>query len=158
VLLARSINYPNISLTAIQDQLGRRLSARPHRRQQPAAGNRRRVERLCCASRSYLALISLGYVVGRSTRTSCSPWTRDSGIGGADRRCLLWIDHAVAEHTKGRTVLKFLAPGETWAETGRWKREQRLIKIKRAADPLSTIRSNRPVVAWHQKAAVEIRW
>jgi hypothetical protein len=41
-------------------------------------------------------------------------------------------------------VLNFLAPGETWAETGRWKREQRLIKIKRAADPLPTIRSNRP--------------
>jgi arginine/lysine/ornithine decarboxylase len=70
--------------------------------------------------------------------------TRDSGIRGADRRRLLRIDHAVAEHTKGRTVLNFFAPGETWAETGRWKREQRLIKIKRAADPLPTIRSNRP--------------
>ena len=41
----------------------------------------------------------------------------------------------------------FLALGETWAETGRWKCEQRLIKIKRAADPLSTIRSNQPVAA-----------
>ena len=30
VLLARSINYPNISLTAIQDQLGRRFPAEPH--------------------------------------------------------------------------------------------------------------------------------
>jgi hypothetical protein len=55
-------------------------------------------------------------------------------------------------------VLNFLGPGETWAETGRWKREQRLIKIKRAADPLPTICSNRPVADWHQKAAVEIRW
>jgi hypothetical protein len=34
----------------------------------------------------------------------------------------------------------------------------RLIKIKSAADPLSTIRSNWPVAAEHQKAAVEISW
>lgn len=47
--------------------------------------------------------------------------TRESGIAGADRRRLRRIDHAVAEHRKGRTVLNFLAPGQTWAETGRWK-------------------------------------
>jgi hypothetical protein len=29
-----------------------------------------------------------------------------------------------------------LARGETWADACRWKCEQRLIKIKRAADPL----------------------
>ena len=57
------------------------------------------------------------------------------------------IDDAVAGHTNGRTVPNFLAPGDDVGRGWSVETRQRLIKIKRAVDPLSTIRSNRSVVA-----------
>ena len=57
------------------------------------------------------------------------------------------IDEAVAGHTHGRTVPNFLGPGDDPGRGWSAATRDRLAKIKRSVDPLSTIRSNRPVTS-----------
>ena len=52
-----------------------------------------------------------------------------------------------AQQTNRHTVPNFLAPGDDVGRGWSVETRQRLIKIKRGVDPLSTIRSNRSVVA-----------
>jgi hypothetical protein len=56
------------------------------------------------------------------------------------------LDSALADHTDGRTVPNFLGTGGDLDRA--WDRgtRARLSAIKRTVDPLSTIRSNRPVL------------
>ena len=56
------------------------------------------------------------------------------------------LDTVLADHTSGRTVPNFLGTGGDLDRV--WDRgtRARLGAVKRAVDPLSTIRSNRPVL------------
>ncbi|HEU5000478.1 MAG TPA: FAD-binding oxidoreductase [Lapillicoccus sp.] len=56
------------------------------------------------------------------------------------------LDGALAEHTDGRTVPNFLGTGGDLDRVWDAETRSRLAAVKRRVDPLSTIRSNRPVL------------
>jgi hypothetical protein len=56
------------------------------------------------------------------------------------------LDQVLVAHTNGRTIPNFLEPGGDVNRVWKTDTRSRLSEIKRAVDPMSTIRSNRPVL------------
>ena len=113
-------------------------------------------------SRSPLALLQIRHLGGAFSRSS----EGDGAAGHLDQPYLLFtmgvagapglaeaiagafaaLDGMLAEHTDGRTVPNFLGTGGDLDRVWDAETRSRLAVIKRRIDPLSTIRSNRPVL------------
>jgi hypothetical protein len=112
-------------------------------------------------SRSPLALLQIRHLGGAFARSSES----DGAAGHLEQPYLLFtmgvpaapglgeaiigtfaaLDGVLAEHTDGRTVPNFLGTGGDLDRVWDTETRARLAAVKRRVDPLSTIRSNRPV-------------
>ena len=64
------------------------------------------------------------------------------------------LDDELGQHTDGRTVPNFLSAGEDVDRVWSPETRARLATIKRAVDPSSIIRSNRPVLRSEERRIV----